>query len=276
MVFSSCAQSTGNEFATKKGLSKTDLNNKPVQQPRTEKKHSTTYYGYNNYNFDSLFAAHDNGKIFPKDESFLDPSLEKFISNLKQAVQNKDADFIISHLYFDIRNSWAGIPDGISAFKERWGYKNNQFDDYFWESLEFIIELGGYFDYVLCGNCDSTLFYHVPYVDIPYPLGDPFIDQLVISENVALYSEPSINSSILGYLSYDIVHVDYQGSGVEQWLEGVTVVDYDMNDWARVITLDSSKGGYIDAHNIYSPLGFRFYIAKDKGTWLFYGLFLGE
>lgn len=229
----------------------------------------------NNYNIpiaDSVLAKYNNGKVFPVDESIKDSSLVDFLDELKLAVKEKNAMFIINHLSETIRNGWgSGIPPGINAFKETWGFSNGQFYPEFWTKMDRVLKLGGIFT----PHCfENKTVFQIPYVD--FNIADPFSDQVAIYDHVPVYKTKDTNSSILGYLNYDIVYIDYMESGVEPILEGTIAVAYSGLKWVKIATLNMKLEGFVDGNSLYSPLGFRFYIDKVDGSWKIIELMEGE
>ena len=100
--------------------------------------------------------------------------------------------------------------------------------------------------------------FQAPYVCSawPYPRGwiSPNVYDLaaIVSKDVNVYADTSIQSPEVSKLSYSIVALDR-----ESWKYG---------RWVRIITMDG-KPGYILEKQCYSPVGYRAYFEKVDDHW---------
>jgi len=115
----------------------------------------------------TLSAAGQLEIVFmPRNETGLDLSLDEFWQRLIQAVEERDADWVISKLSPTVRNTF-GDDYGVDSFYEIWHPYSEESP--LWAELEVITSLGGTF-------FDSTLtLFMAPYVFSEWP---PELDSL--------------------------------------------------------------------------------------------------
>lgn len=200
-------------------------------------------------------AAAQNRKLYPVDEAAQDRSFKVFRDKLLRAARKKDKEFILSILDPKIQLSFGG-DSGISDFKKMW--KLDEPDNQFWNELITVLELGGSFETV-----EGHREFVAPYVTSKWPdnqdIGDFFEYVAVIGTNVRLRAEPSLNAAVVASLSYDIVKMFAPQPTGE-------AVKKDGFNWVKIMTGDG-KQGYLADKYIRSPVDYRAFFRKIKGSW---------
>lgn len=199
-------------------------------------------------------VAAQNRKLYPVDEAAKDRSFKVFRDRLLTAARKKDKEYILSILDPKIELSFGG-HSGVKDFKEMW--KIDEPSSQFWDELTTILELGGGFDTI-----DGQKEFVAPYVTSEWP-DDPKLDGFeylaVIRRNVKLRAAPGLDAPVLASLSYDIVKM-IRTQGTPE------AVQKDGFNWLKVIT-DTGKQGYVADKYIRSPIDYRAYFKKIKGSW---------
>ncbi len=179
-------------------------------------------------------------KLLPPKMEINNPILDKFITELKIAVKNKDKEYIINILDPDILISF-GSNGGIEEFKNYWDLSS---DGDFWKLMERLLKLGG-------GKPQSDDFYTIPYVFSYWPEDekyDAFKHMAITGTQVNVHDKPGLkNSKVIGQVSYDIVKVDYEKS----------FTSLDGSIWYYVENLDGKLKGFVFEDYIWSPIGYR-------------------
>ena len=81
---------------------------------------------------------------------------------------------------------------------------------------------------------------------------DQFQGSATISDNVPVYADTSISSTLITLLNHDIVIEDN--------------VSWRFGDWAKFHTMEG-KTGFVRRQQIYSPTGYRAAFIKREGNW---------
>lgn len=202
----------------------------------------------------TLSAAGQLEIVFmPRNESGLDQSLDEFWQRLIQAVEERDAYWVISMLSPRVRNTF-GDDYGVDSFHEIWQPYSEESP--LWAELEAITSLGGTF-------FDSTLtLFMAPYVFSEWPPElDSFTYGAVIDISVPLYAEPDEGSEILKVLSYDIVRIRYNPEPPEGW---------------RIVELLDGTPGYLLEHSVRRPTDHRIGIERFDTGWEIVFLIAGD
>jgi hypothetical protein len=181
-------------------------------------------------------------KLLPPKMEIKDPVLKEFITNLKNAVKNKDKEYILSILSSDILVSFGG-NGGIEEFKSHWKWSSD--DSSFWKIMDKILRLGG-------EKYKGGGFYSIPYVFSNWPRDDEkyesFEHMAITGTNVNVRINPDLKTSeVVGQFSYDIVKVDYEKS----------IRAFDETIWYYTESLDGKLKGYVFWDYIWSPVGYR-------------------
>ena len=192
-------------------------------------------------------------RLEPLDEASKDPSFVKFRQELLEAVERRDARYVLGILDPTIHNSFGG-DGGIEEFKTRW--KPERSDSKLWDELRKVLTHGGAFE--------DGMFW-APYVFTNFPEDlDAFEYGAVLEEKVILRSKPQASAPPVATLSYHIVKIDYEGSG-----------DLENPTWYKVATTDGQEG-YVPASSVTSPVDYRAGFEKQGGTWRMVAFIAGD
>lgn len=213
-----------------------------------------------------LLAGHvtaQNLKLYPVDQASQDRSFKVFRDRLLTAARKKDKEFILSILDPNIELSFGGHK-GVKDFKEMW--KIDEPKSQFWDELTTILRMGGAFK-----TTGGRKEFVAPYVTSQWP-DDPMLDAFeyvaVIGTNVRLRSAPGTKSPVVESLSYDIVKTNrthpYENP-----------VQKDGFNWIRLIA-PSGKQGFVADKYVRSPIAYRAYFRKIKGSWRMTAFIAGD
>ena len=199
-------------------------------------------------------VAGQNRKLYPVDEAANDRSFKVFRDKLLAAARRKDKEFILSILDPKIQLSFGG-HSGVKDFKEMW--KIDDPNSELWNELTTILGLGGAFQTI-----EGHKEFVAPYVTSQWPDSqdlDAFEYVAVIGTNVRLRAAPGLDAPVLTSLSYDIIKlVDSQPPGDRLQKDGFS--------WVKVLTAKGTQG-YVADKYIRSPIAYRAYFSKIKGSW---------
>jgi hypothetical protein len=197
-------------------------------------------------------------KLYPVDEATKDPTFFTFRARLMQAVQRRDATYLLSTLSPKIQNSFGGVG-GIAEFKQMWKPERPQSD--VWIELAKALSLGGAF------LKDGA--FGAPYTYSKWPEDasvDVFEAGAIIDENVRVRAAPQITSSVMQTLSFDIVEVpDWQPNKARA----------ETRNWIRV-KLSDGRSGYVAEEFIRSAIDYRAVFEKQQGRWLMTAFIAGD
>ena len=196
----------------------------------------------------------EEGKRYPFDEGTKDQNFTEFRKNLFAAVIEKDISTLRSIIHNDIKFSF-GAENGKADFLKTWQLDSNPNESNLWYELETILGLGGAF-------WDETKSsFYAPYIFMLEDIDDPYMQGVIIGENVRLREQAGSNSKIIGALSWDLVEFVEQDDFVEETINGET------HPWKKVKT---SKGeiGYVYEKYVRSPIDFRAGFSKYEDNWM--------
>ena len=207
-------------------------------------------------------------KLPPVDEADRDPSFVAFRAKLLEAVEKKDATFVLSILDRSIINSFGG-NGGVEEFKEQW--KLDQPDSELWTELKTILSLGGSF----VKDSGEISQFCAPYVYSTWDRVEGKVPELddapsygaIVGDKVALRREPREDSETIATLSYDVVTVDYERSIAES-KEGQFA-------WLNVATVDG-KQGFVKQNEFRGPIEYRACFTKTGKEWKMTVLVAGD
>jgi hypothetical protein len=206
----------------------------------------------------SVLAKGQSLKFPPRDESNRDPELSKFVSTLKEIIQQKHHRRLIDAIHPQIKFDFdEGI--GIERFNNKWHPEKT--DSELWTILDKIVNLGGVF---ASDKPDDFFRFVFPYVN-QVELGDDddyFRTMVVTAENVKLRDRPTVSGKIVGHLSYDVVTFDYEKSKDTKWY--------------YIVTKDKKLAGYVNEQFVYCPVDYRMFLTKEKGKWMISCLVAGD
>lgn len=197
-------------------------------------------------------------KLYPVDEAAKDPAFFTFRARLMQAVQRRDATYLLSIVAPKIENSFGG-DGGIEEFKQTWKPERPQSE--VWIELTKVLSLGGAF------LKDGA--FGAPYTYTKWPedgRADGFESGAIIGENVRVRAAPLITSSVMRTLSFDIVVVpDWQTNKARG----------EKRSWIKV-KLSDGNSGYVAEEFIRSPIDYRAVFEKQDGRWLMTAFIAGD
>ena len=175
----------------------------------------------------------------PKDESGRDKTLAAFFVKLRDVLERKDRDAILTMLAPDID---VGIRDmsGPAAFFTAWGLADRDASVY--GVISQILSLNGaWVEQQFCG----------PYVSVQFPKDlDRSKYQVVLNPDVRLRAAQSATGHVVATLAYDVVEVLERGP-----------------EWTKVRTVAGAEG-YVPIAYLYSPAGYRACFSKSpEGSW---------
>lgn len=193
------------------------------------------------------------GTIEPVDQSYMDVSFSEFISSLKTALSNKDAEFVYDMLDDSIHYSFGGDDPGKIDFRRVWQLDNQNSE--FWEAFSSTLNLG----IVKCSdNCDYNEFVF-PYYQASglfKDLDDAFSVLIITVSDARVYSAPEKNSQVLTTLSYKAISfLEYQ----DGWFNA-------LNGWFK-ISWKNNKKAYIKDTDARRLVGFRGGFKKKDNEW---------
>lgn len=182
-------------------------------------------------------------QLHPVDEASQNESFKRFREELAVAIKNKDLDFLKQHLEKNIKYSF-GADSGINGFLQAWNLDKDPEHSLFWVELEKVITLGGTFD--------SRNAFVAPYVFSKFPESvDAFTHVAVIEKNVKLYSNPDIQSKVIGVVNYNIIQVN----------------EFRQDKSWQKVSVTKDVVGYVQTKYLRSPIDYRTYFENKGGSW---------
>lgn len=189
-------------------------------------------------------------QVIPVDEGKNNPDFKAFRDNLFKAIAAKDVKFLLEHTDPNIQFDF-GLPEGIVEFKKEWGLNKGSKKSKLWAELKAVLELGGVFDE------DGSFWAPYTFSRFPDDL-DGYSFYAALGNKVGLYSKPSINSSLLKTLSFEVVLYLEEIKGKEN---GKLV------SWTKVQT-SSGAIGYVKSIQLRSPIDYRVGFIKENDRWM--------
>jgi len=201
-------------------------------------------------------------KIYPVDESHLDPSFAEFKVNLLKAVETQDREFLRSALAPDVQLSFGPF---MSADRVMATFEKN--DSARWKELHRLLSMG------VKSLADGQRFL-APYVgyviskrEITFDL---YTNAVITDENVEVYAEPRPTAPIITLLSYDIVKYDpFSKNYVDNLIEG------ERWSWFKA-TIPDGRTGYVRGKYVYGGFSYRAEFAKQEGQWKLIYMLAGD
>lgn len=190
--------------------------------------------------------------VRPVDTAAKDPSISAFRQKLIAAAERRDADFILSILDTDIKNSFGG-NDGIEEFKAMWRIDSPDSD--FWRQFLPVIKNGGDFQ---AGEAGEPPMFIAPYSFVGFPDDlDAFEYSIIFGRRVNLRSAPDMRARIHGKLSHNVVRVVKTISKAD---------DPETADWYQLESLGGLRG-YVKAEYVRNPIDYRAGFQRKDGVW---------
>lgn len=214
------------------------------------------------YGFAQLGYAQPS-KFPPPNDLGKDKSLVAFVNQLKAAVQKKDKAFLLSVLDEDIMNGFGG-DGGIAEFKEYWHWPKDTIS--VWHHLQHILDIGGGFTAQEAGTGEYSFVF--PYIyNLDTGDDDVFTAGVITGKNVNFRDKPDLSAKVITQLTYDVVQFSDETRGKN------AVGD---PEWYLVET-SSHKKGWVFWKYIYSPIGYRLFLYKNKqGKWKISAFLAGD
>jgi hypothetical protein len=192
-------------------------------------------------------------KLLPVDSANSDPTFRAFRQRLLEAVDAKDADFLLSVVHPQIYFSFGPAVPGRQGFVKEWGLDRPATSE-IWDELRPVLSLG-----VVMTEPGHAC---APYVSCLWPESyDPFDYAAVTVRGLAVRERPSRQGKVIDRLSFDLVRVIRTGLRPEEWQEIVT---------------PSGKRGYVSVRFVRSPVDLRASFAYIEGRWLITTLVAGD
>jgi hypothetical protein len=205
------------------------------------------------------------------DETQQSPDFAKFLDRVKQAVRDRDAQFIRS----------------IVTPKTKFTFGEHRSIDYlnpenpnspFWSQLEKSLVLGCTNEQIFF-SCPTTFRqFDAATKNAPNSQKDIAYESsiIVVGENVNVRSQPSTTAPTIAALTNEIVRFDaetFSKASVKDRSETLNLSNLD--GWTPVI-LPNDKHGYVSNRYAYSPLGYRVLFAKEEEKWVIQAFLSGD
>ena len=219
------------------------------------------------------FAKSQNPTFTPRDEAYLDASLNIFVRQLLEAIDKRDQSFLYSVIDIDVSGE-RGVADGLDEFKQEWNADKDS--SMMWPLMKRAIELGGVF---LHDTNDLTGRYQFvfPYVyDLPLDIEDDYYSIGVITgKNVNLREGPNTTAPIKSKLTYDVIWFLETNDQHGQTQSGTS--PFGESEWYQVATYDRQQQGWVNWKYVYSPMSYRLFLFKNaKGAWKISAFLAGD
>jgi hypothetical protein len=198
----------------------------------------------------AVAASAQESKLLPVDEGARDVSWLRFKKRLSDAIDKRDKAFLLSILDRNVRNQ-SEKTRGIAEFRKQW--ELDTADTPIWHELATALQLGAAYL-----KRDNRAELCAPYLLAKWPPDvEPFTHGAIIARDSTVQAEPSLSSSALGHLSYDIVPVS-------DW----EVADKSPNarqKWVRIRF--GERDGYVLEEHVRSPVEQAACFVKTPGGW---------
>jgi hypothetical protein len=190
--------------------------------------------------------------LLPVDEAAKQPDFFTFRAQLQIAVAKRDKAAVLAVVSKTVQNGY-GDDNGINHFKKNWAIDKPNSE--LWETLGTVLALGGGFQ--------SDGSFAAPYVASSWPdaAGDGFENVAIIGNKVNVRKAPKADSEVLQTLSYEVVPLDTNDHGNDQWV---------------AIKLPNGKKGYVSRSFTRSPVDYRASFEKVDGRWQITSLVAGD
>jgi len=206
--------------------------------------------------------------LMPVDDSSKDKDFQKFITDFKKAIKDKNISYLKENTSKNIIWSFADESGSIKGFLKNYGldvklYKKSPF----WNNMEKILNLGGTF------YNDEKTSMAFPYMFVLFPGNDydSYTFAAVTGKNVNIRKTPDRNSAVIDTLSYEIVKVlNFPGYDAKE-----EIIGSKSGVWVNIRTA-SGKEGYIFSYYLHSPIGYRAIFEKQEGKWLLKAFISGD
>ncbi|MBO0349073.1 SH3 domain-containing protein [Phormidium pseudopriestleyi FRX01] len=205
------------------------------------------------------------GRLILEDEAVPGSDFYQFRAQLREAVQNRNAQFVGSII------PETGLTTGFSVLRT---LENLNLDDpqgRFWLLLEKAVAIGcvpaenpstynidAGSEIWVCPNVAQAFARQVPAPNSEAEVSWPVDRVVVVGENVNARSQPSLDSEAIATLSNEVVQMDRDRQLPET---------FDPIDSWTAIRLRDDREGYVYNRYVYSPLESRALFGKINGEW---------
>ncbi len=223
--------------------------------------------------FTSMMAGAQGPTFPPRNETDRDPSLMAFTTLLRKAIEQKDAEFLLSVVDQNVSGAIGG-EGGLEEFIDVW--QPHKPEGKLWPVLKHVVELGGVY---LQDMADETGRYQFvfPYVyDMDFEVDVDYYSLGVITgKNVNLREKPDTRAPVLSQLSYNTIWYLYDETIAGAAESGRN--DAGDPEWYLVETYDRKYRGWVNWRYVYSPMGYRLFLYKNvDGNWKISAFMVGD
>lgn len=206
-------------------------------------------------------------KLYPVDESHLDPSFAEFKVQLTEAVEKRDLEFLRGAMADRVGLSpWEGSTreQALASFNDEAAEVD------LWRELRDALALGATRVEL---DQDNPLVpkgprFCAPYVSATFPgLAVNEGMEAITGENVSVHAQPKSSSPVIDTLSYDIVKMGPVGSRRYPPEE----IQGEIYRWKRIVT-PSGQTGYVYGKYIRHKWGYKACFRKIEGKWMLISL----
>ena len=219
------------------------------------------------------YAKAQNPTFPPKDEVYMDSSLNVFVKKLLEAIDKRDQHYLYSVVDIDVSGE-RGTAGGEDDFIREWNVDNDS--SIVWPIMKHAIELGGVFLHDP-NDIKGRYQFVFPYVyDLPLDIEDDYyIIGVVTGKDVNLREGPKTSAPIKSKLNYDVIWFLETNEQNGQTTAGTN--PYGDPEWYQVATYDRQQQGWVNWKYVYSPMGYRMFLYKDvKGVWKISNFLAGD
>jgi len=186
-------------------------------------------------------------KLYPVDESHLDPSFAEFKAKFLEAIEKRDREWLRNALAKQVVLDFDG-----SLTQEQALVRFDAREGELWTELR---------DLVLLGVTGGGTSFGGPYLFDLFPPQLNATEFLVITaEDAPVRVKPNSRAEVIARLAYDIVRWDSSFGPVWETVSGEEYV------WRKIVTPDG-KRGYVSDKYARSPLDYRASFRKIDGKW---------
>lgn len=191
------------------------------------------------------------------DKSHEDPTLVRFLRQLNQVVQRRDAAKLLTMVDDHVKSSF-GIDHGKPTFVHMWHLKTNAKSSPIWRELHDLLALGGDFPTA------DHLSYMIPYLFLHFPAA--YSEEqyaMVVGSHVNVRAKPNIHAEVIANVSDAVVRpVRFSPVGKPVQLDGYSY------RFMEVTVVSSGVHGYVCEKYVQMPLGWRMGLRKAaNGQW---------
>ena len=207
-------------------------------------------------------------KLYPVDESHLEPSFAEFKDQLMEAIKRRDREFLRGALADEVSLSPTGFSTRERALA---AFDNEDAEVDLWRELRDVLLLGATRLTINYPGVPKRDRFCAPSVTTLMPNRIEMIDMLVITgEEVSIHSEPKSSAPVIDSLSYDVVTIGPRGRSIlPEEINGETY------PWNQIVT-PLGQVGYVYGKYARRWLDHEACFSKINGKWTLYSLSYGD